>query len=489
MSPIVRQGSLPVALLTPVVPVIQVVPVINASAVPPPRAPSVAYAVAIPPPLPVRRKQRDAAPEVSKLAAGTAVVVKGLVRMVHLNGMRGVCQCLNPENGRWVVLLQTGHLDNFKPDNLIATAAPGQAALLDVIARYLNGQAGLASLGRVHDVLDFSQARKLGTGSKSDVFEAKDRSSQQLVVVKIVSIRRPGVDEARLKREVQVMRQLQHPNIIGFVNLLAMLEPLGGIDSPPPYLCIVMEHVPDSTPLSMVIRKKAQRPELAACVIQQLSRALGAMHDKGLVHRDVWPDNVLVSKQGRILLLDLGSAEPFTNGPNPSPSNLNVPYMSPQASQGERQHPGDDCWSLGLLLTEIVTGSFVSDRLGRHDVAIQTVPAALHHALSETLSLVKPEFGNIIRGLLSQMPDQRTNALSLARVLATSLERESYGAHRASSARTHGRMMPYVAVLSRPHVPRALGFVRREIRRVNHLSLASAWGLCAASVGVWPASF
>jgi len=77
--------------------------------------------------------------EVTKLAAGMAVVVKGVVSAPQLNGMSGVCQRLDPESGRWAVLLQTGDTKKFKRDNLIAPAASGEEQQRKAIEEALDG--------------------------------------------------------------------------------------------------------------------------------------------------------------------------------------------------------------------------------------------------------------------------------------------------------------------------------------------------------------
>merc|ERR1740122_530342 len=239
----------------------------------------------------------------------------------------------------------------------------------DSVRRYIAGEPALEVLERLEDAMDFTAARKCGYGSLGEVIVAQDQASGQYMAVKALSLQpdAPMHVQDCMRLEIEIMSKLEHPNIVRFEDVLVCRTQIPCLQREPPYLCIVMEYVRDAKVLSDVIRHFWCRAEDAKHVTLGLAKALAFMHSKGIVHRDVWAENVLVCDSGRVVLLDLGCAEHFGDVPA-SDGKLNVPYMSPQSVRLQPQQPGDDSWALGLLITEIATGKFMKDRLGTCDV-------------------------------------------------------------------------------------------------------------------------
>merc|ERR1719491_1524760 len=100
----------------------------------------------------------------------------------------------------------------------------------------------------------------------------------------------------------------------------------------------------------------------AVSVVGSVASALAFMHQRGYIHGDVWSENILVSKAGKTVLCDLGSAarHDITECKR---AEMNIPYMSPASWQGFNAAPGDDCWALGLVLSEVATGKLLTQRL------------------------------------------------------------------------------------------------------------------------------
>lgn len=270
------------------------------------------------------------------------------------------------------------------------------------IQEFSSGDLPLEDLARVEDLVDFKNSTRIGSGSLGDVLQVVDLASQQPLAIKVISrskVNARGVGEDRLQREVQVMSELKHPNVVRIVDVLSGLQELPNVnsDSEPPYLCIVMELIDASWPLSYEIRRSGAQPDLVTKVLPQLASGLNEIHSKSIVHRDVWSENVLINKDGHIVLVDLGCAESIA-GPTVC-RNLNIPYLSPQAARCEKQHPSDDAWAAGLLVSEIATGLFLLQRLGRTDIPIHKVPSALSAAIMETQAVA----GSLIGGLVMQL--------------------------------------------------------------------------------------
>mmetsp|Transcript_117802 Transcript_117802/g.186522 ORF Transcript_117802/g.186522 Transcript_117802/m.186522 type:complete len:828 (-) Transcript_117802:71-2554(-) len=292
------------------------------------------------------------------------------------------------------------------------------------IQNFASGALTLEHLAKVEESIDFQNATRVGSGSLGDVLQVKELASQRPLAIKVISrskVNTRGVGEDRLQREVQVMSELKHPNVVRLVDVLAGLQQLPCVSSgsEPPYLCIVMELIDASWPLSYEIRRSGAQPKLVTKVLPQLASGLGEIHSKGIVHRDVWSENVLINKDGQIVLVDLGCAECMT-GPTVC-RNLNIPYLSPQAARCEKQHPSDDAWAAGLLVTEMATGLFVLQRLGRTDIPIHKVPGALSNAIAETQSVT----GNVVALLVQQLLDLEYELRPSMPEVLTRLEAES----------------------------------------------------------------
>lgn len=286
----------------------------------------------------------------------------------------------------------------------LAEVRAGAAAFYDVerLRRYVAGEASLASLGCIEDYVCLDNAARVGSGSFSHVLRAEDRISREPVALKVIPMAKlqdAGEDEERLRQEVGVMSEFRHPNLVRIYGVARGENALPGMESGPPYFCIIMQYVAGHEPLSNAIRRGGSQPQLALRVMPQLANALALIHARGVVHRDVWSENVLINQVGHVVLVDFGSAE-YVSAPFAANRRLNMPYVSPEASQRRPQQPGDDAWALGLLLTEIVTGRFVAERMGRTDVPLHSAPRALSQAAAETAAIGGPVIGRLAWRLL-----------------------------------------------------------------------------------------
>merc|ERR1712032_572654 len=168
-----------------------------------------------------------------------------------------------------------------------------------------------------------------------------------------------------------------------------------------------MVHVADSERLSSYIERVGGDPRQALKVIPQLVNVLDYVHRLGFVHRDVWSENVLVDAVGRAVLIDFGSAEPYeTSSGLRSNLRLNLPYTSPEAKI-DTPKPSEDCWALGLLITEVVTGKIVGFRLGRFDMPAHKIPRVVEQAVRETVAIGGPLLACLCQVLLESNPARR----------------------------------------------------------------------------------
>lgn len=197
-------------------------------------------------------------------------------------------------------------------------------------------------------IAQYELLEQLGSGGMGVVFKAFDRKLQRFVALKFLPahLSTDATAKARLVAEAQATSALDHPNI-GVVYDIS--ETSGG------RLFIVMRCYDGET----LQRRKGQRvsPREAFDVVLQIGTALRATHQKGIIHRDVKPSNILVSTDGRITLLDFGIAKLADSTmarDNLAPGT--IAYMSPEQTRGTGVDHRTDFWSLGVVLYEMLTG-------------------------------------------------------------------------------------------------------------------------------------
>lgn len=187
---------------------------------------------------------------------------------------------------------------------------------------------------------------ELGRGGMGRVFTAVQSSLDRLVVIKRTS---PGEgDLDRADKEAAIAAGLQHPNIIEVFDYFRH----GGSS----YL--VMEFV-DGLDLAAVIERQAPlHPKTAAGIARQVCSALACAHGRGVIHRDIKPRNILISREGLVKLTDFGVAREVSGSDLTTAGVvIGTPYyMSPEQASGGTVTCSSDLFSLGILLYEMVTG-------------------------------------------------------------------------------------------------------------------------------------
>ncbi len=193
---------------------------------------------------------------------------------------------------------------------------------------------------------------RLGAGGMGEVWRAEDTRLLRSVAIKILSERIANDPEwkARFLREARTIAQMNHPNIATIYSIEQEAEKL----------FIVMELV-EGESLGTVLAKGPLPPQEAVRMIQQVAEALAEAHEKGIVHRDVKPDNIIVGKRS-VKVLDFGIAKQLVSTsqtPTLTQAGLIVGtpfYMSPEQALGKPVDARSDLFSLGVVLYEALTG-------------------------------------------------------------------------------------------------------------------------------------
>jgi beta-lactam-binding protein with PASTA domain/predicted Ser/Thr protein kinase len=190
----------------------------------------------------------------------------------------------------------------------------------------------------------------LGQGGMAKVFKGRDTVLGREVAVKVLSPQ--FVTDAqfvtRFRREAQAAAALNHPNIVSVFDT--------GDQGDIHY--IVMEYVEGRTLRDAIRSDGPLMPERAAEIADAVAKALSAAHEKGLVHRDIKPGNIMITNGGEVKVMDFGIARTATGDTLTQTAAVlgTASYLSPEQAQGEPVDPRSDIYSLGCVLYEMLTG-------------------------------------------------------------------------------------------------------------------------------------
>lgn len=213
---------------------------------------------------------------------------------------------------------------------------------------------------------------KIGTGGMADVYKAKDHKLNRLVAVKVLKpeFRQDTKFISKFRSEAQAAAGLAHPNV---VNVYDVGENQG-------IYYIVMELVEGITLKNYITKKGRLSIKEATSIAIQVSLGLEAAHKRGIVHRDVKPQNIIISTDGKVKLSDFGIARAASSNTISANVMGSVHYSSPEQVRGGYSDAKSDIYSLGITMYEMVTGRVPFD--GETTVAI-----AIKHLQEE---LVEP---------------------------------------------------------------------------------------------------
>ena len=192
--------------------------------------------------------------------------------------------------------------------------------------------------------------REVGRGGMGSVWLCRDELLGRLVAVKQVG-HLPGEsapDLARAMREARSSAPLNHPNVVSIYDAIEEGD----------HIWLVMEYVPGRTLAQLMSQDGRLTPERAASIGAQVADGLAAAHDRGTVHRDVKPGNILVTEDDSAKIADFGISR-TTGDPTLTQSGLmsgTPAYFSPQLARGEEPTPADDVWAMGATLYAAVEG-------------------------------------------------------------------------------------------------------------------------------------
>ena len=204
---------------------------------------------------------------------------------------------------------------------------------------------------------------KIGAGGMSDVYKAKDHVLGRFVAIKVLrtEFSEDRTFVAKFRTEAQSAAGLEHPNIVNIYD----------VGSEEGLYFIVMEYVEGIT-LKTYIEKKGQLSfKESVSIAIQVARGIEAAHNKQITHRDIKPQNIIISTEGKVKVTDFGIARAASSNTISSDVMGSVHYSSPEQARNGFVDGRSDIYSLGIVMYEMVTGRVPFDGDTTVAVAIQ----------------------------------------------------------------------------------------------------------------------
>jgi serine/threonine-protein kinase len=286
----------------------------------------------------------------------------------------------------------------------------------------------------------------VGTGSWSRVFKARELETGRDVALKIMHARLVSDPEivARFDREIQSGLRLHHPNICSLIGY-------GTLISGQPY--IVMEFIEGETLSSLLRRRSHLSLEEAMPIFQSCCDALHQAHSENIIHRDIKPGNIMISKNREVKLLDFGLAKFICQG-QPALTQAGIAlgtfrYLSPEQALGESVDARSDTYSLACVFYEMLAGCAVFEGGSVYEVLDQHVHCPPRRFRQLHWSPAVPGcVESIILKALSKDPAQRIqSALALKQEVQAALLRHENSWLKQTLRHFSLSMLAFIAVL------------------------------------------
>jgi serine/threonine-protein kinase len=242
---------------------------------------------------------------------------------------------------------------------------------------------------------------KVGEGGMATVYRAQDTQLSREVALKLLHPHLASQEESRrrFQREAHATAKLRHPHILEIYDY-------SGYESPESF--IVTEYIEGRNLRTFLDQNPVTLPEVAALVGVALGEALGHAHGLGVIHRDIKPDNVMVSVKGELKLMDFGIAQIVeTERMTVTGQLIGSPaYMSPEQVDGRGIDRRSDLFSLGTLVYQLATGVLPFSGKNPHQL-LKRIADGVYQDPRQVNPAIDDELARIIGRLLERDLDQR----------------------------------------------------------------------------------
>jgi eukaryotic-like serine/threonine-protein kinase len=295
------------------------------------------------------------------------------------------------------------------------------------IARSITQPAPSHGGGHAFVTLDgrYHMVERIAAGGMGEVFRAHDAVLAREVAIKVLHRSLAG-DPAfvdRFRREARAAASLAHPHIVAVYDW-------GAVDS---VYYMVMEFVRGPSVRHLLNEQGRMEPAQAGEILHQTLLALGHAHHQGFVHRDMKPENLLVTQDGVVKVADFGLARAYADGRVTQAGAVTgtVQYLAPEQIRGEPADPRSDLYSLGIVAYELLTGKLpftgetamaiaykhLSDRVPAPSTVLPDLPAELDGfvaAATDRDRELRPESADVMRLDLDAISHQLPSAPRLS---------------------------------------------------------------------------
>ncbi len=259
-----------------------------------------------------------------------------------------------------------------------------------------------------YEILD-----KIGSGGMSDVFKAKDHKLNRFVAIKFLKQEycEDKTFVSKFQIEAQSAAALLHPNVVSVYDV----NEAGGI------YYIVMEYV-DGITLKRYVDRNGRLPiKEATSIAIQVGQGIEAAHNANIIHRDIKPQNVLISREGKIKVTDFGIARTTTANTISQDILGSVHYISPEQARGGQVDERSDIYSFGIVFYEMVTGELPFDGDSTVTIALKHIQESVP-LVSDIVPGIPSSVVRIIEKCTQKKPERRYQKMSsLLADLKTSL--------------------------------------------------------------------
>lgn len=266
------------------------------------------------------------------------------------------------------------------------TPGPGGTPMMENVENSLEGR--------------YELEKELGRGGMGVVYMARDKQLDRKVALKFLGALIDNSEEYRQRfvREARTAAKIQHPNVINIFDISASVGKA----------YIAMEYVDGPSLHRIISTKGAFDVRKAINIMQQSAAALAAIHDAGIVHRDIKPDNILLAKGGLVKVMDFGLAKAEDSRMTKTGVVMGTPsYMSPEQVFGKEADARSDIYSLGLVFYECLSGETVfktGDILERQIKETPPPPSSVAKGLPQAVD-------DIIMKSIEKKPEDRYQSM------------------------------------------------------------------------------
>ena len=247
--------------------------------------------------------------------------------------------------------------------------------------------------------IDNKNATVIGTGAFGTVYKTyrrKDKNS--LVAIKVLDKYKLRDQIGQIVNEVSVLNQIDHPNIVKYFETYDDKK----------WLYLVMEYVNGKTLLQEIADSDIDEftEKKAAGYMEKIFYAVNHCHAQNIIHRDIKPDNVMISKNGQIKLIDFGLATQVNKGKSIDEICGTPHYMAPELFTGLGYGSQADMWSLGVILYQLVSGWLPFNGKEQSEIIQKITKNELDFSYDEFENVSK-DCKDLIKQLLIRNPKKR----------------------------------------------------------------------------------